>query len=286
MPRRWNKIEEKIKEKELSELYVKENKTIEQIAKELRLGQTTVYERLVRLGIKVARHRKEGFNNIHKVRLPKRSAKLAELIGILLGDGNLKPTQVTVTLGTKEDQYAEYVAKMMGELFQVKPKISRKRGEKVAYFGSTVAVRWLLAGGLALNKVKEQVDIPAWCRRKKIFMEAVVRGLIDTDGSVYRLRAGRVQISLCNRSLPILKTASIILKRLGFHPSRISCYKIYLTRKDDVLKYYREIGFSNQKHSRRFTSFLNNGQVPEWSKGADCRIKAAPGGNLRMNSLG
>lgn len=111
MPRRWNKIEEKVKREELAELYVKENKTIEEIAKELKLGQTTVYERLVRMGVKVARHRKEGFNNIRKVRLPKHSVKLAELFGILLGDGNLKPTQVTVTLGTKEDQYAEYVAK-------------------------------------------------------------------------------------------------------------------------------------------------------------------------------
>jgi hypothetical protein len=35
----------------------------------------------------------------------------------MLGDGHISHTQVTVTLGSKEDEYVEYVSKLMNEYF-------------------------------------------------------------------------------------------------------------------------------------------------------------------------
>ena len=98
---RWTAKQELLKRQELEKLYVKENKSIGEIAVILHISQSAVYDRLVRLRIKPTRYRKAGFNNKRQdVVIPRRSSStLSEFIGILLGDGHLTPTQVAVTLG-------------------------------------------------------------------------------------------------------------------------------------------------------------------------------------------
>lgn len=264
MAKRWNKIEERDKRIELKRLYIKENKTIDEIAKLLNIGESSVFKRLLRLGIKPIPFKKKTYRNINRsIIVPKRySEDLAEFVGTLLGDGHITPTQVVVTLGTK-DKYTDHVSALMKNLFGIYPKTTTCRSnEIVVYIGSTTLVRWFLKMGLVYNKVKAQVDIPSWCVSRKKYMARVVRGLIDTDGSVYKLKYG-TQISFCNRSLPLLTSVRNILAQLGFHPSKISGYNIYLTQRGDLIKYFNEIGFGNKKHENRFLEFFNRGQLGE-----------------------
>ena len=104
MPQRWNKIEELNHKKILVQLYVKENKTIDEIARILGLAESSVYRRLIRLDIKPNPSKKKTYKNInYDVIIPKTySEQLAEMVGILLGDGHLSPTQVVVTLGKQD----------------------------------------------------------------------------------------------------------------------------------------------------------------------------------------
>lgn len=258
MARKWTISEENKKRNELVELYVKRNKTISEIARMLNLGESTIYDRLVRLGIQSLRRKKIHYNNIRKdINIPKfYSAELAEFIGILLGDGHLSPTQVTITLG-KKDEYADYVAEIMKTIFEAKPKnIILPSGHRLIYLGSTVMVRWLISMGLTFNKVKNQVDIPSWIFSKKRYMRATLRGLFDTDGSVYKLKFG-VQISFSNRSKPLIRSARKMLCLLGFRPSKVSGKNIYLTKKENLKKFFNEIGFKNKKHEKRFLNFCD-----------------------------
>jgi len=260
--RKWTVEEEQRKKKELIQLYVRENRPIGEIGRILNLAETSVYDRLVRLNIKSLRSLKPNYNNQRNdIVIPQKySIELAEFIGLMLGDGNLTPTQVTVTLG-KKDKYAKHVAELICRLFGPKPKtIFSKHGDCIVYLGSTKIVRWLIKMGLAFNKVENQVDIPKWIFLKKNFMRASLRGLFDTDGSVYKLRWG-MQISFCNRSRPLSKSVRSMLSKLGFHPSRISGYNLYLTRKDDIVKFLKEIGFKNRKHTERIVKFRSSGCV-------------------------
>lgn len=259
MARKWTAKEVSIKKAELRELYTVQNLTLSEVARKLRLSETGVYDRLLRLRIPISREKKEKFNNQNlSVRVPIRySQALAEFVGILLGDGHLTPTQVTVTLGTKELAYAVYVANLLEGLVGVKPKIAiTKRGDKVVYIGSTRLVRWFLSMGLAHNKVFSQVCAPDWCYGNKSFCRAFLRGLIDTDGSIYLMRRRALQISFCNKSKPLLYSARLMLMELGFHPSRVGEKNIYLTRKEDIYKYVTEIGFKNPKHTKRLQQFI------------------------------
>ncbi len=245
MPIRWTKQEEKGKYGELDDLYVVRNLTISEIAKILRIGQTTVYDRLLRLCIKPQPNRKKRFLNRREVFLPKHSKELAELTGILLGDGHLSNNQVFVHLGLKELKYANYIIDLFERLFHVRPKISiRRAGHRDIYLGSIKVVKFFKKMGLVGNKVAAQVGIPDWIFKKDIYGKNFLKGFFDTDGSIYRLKYGW-QISYCNRSLPLLVGTRNILLKLGYKPSKISIGRIYLTRKKDLNRFRKDIGSSN-----------------------------------------
>jgi DNA-binding transcriptional regulator WhiA len=258
MARRFTVEEENKYREELYELYVVQNRTISEIADILKLGSfQTVYDRLKRLQIPTCREKKERCNNKRTdIRLPTRSCELAELLGVLLGDGSITHFQIWVTLGVKEMAYAKYVAVLIKHVFGGTPKIAiRGNNYKDVYLGSTVATNWLFNEGLVHNKVLSQVGVPMWIFEREEYMESFIKGFFDTDGSIYELRHG-LQISLTNFSLPLLCSLQKMLEALRYHPSAISSHKVYLTRVPEIKRFFREIQPANPKHQRRFKKFL------------------------------
>lgn len=259
MPRRWTKEEEKKYRSELADLYIAQNKSLRQTAAILGIKEQTVFQRLARLGIPTVAHRKTHYlNRRTDIKIPSiYSEDLAEFFGIMLGDGHISHFQISVHLGTKEAEYAEHVRILITKLFHAPAKISvRSSGYRDVYLGSTAATAWLLRKGLAGNKVKAQVGIPRWIFSRNSFLKGFARGFFDTDGSVYKLRFG-IQVSFTNYSLPLLKDLQEVLFRLRYTPSEISGHRFYLTKRDEVKKFFSEIGPKNPKHRKRFDEFLH-----------------------------
>lgn len=257
MARRWTKEEERFYRNQLQQLYIVENKSIGEIAIQLGIAQATVFDRLRRLDIKTIPEKKlKHRNRRNDIRLPRQSARLAEFIGIMLGDGHISHFQTVVTLGTKELPYVQYVQTLMQELFGVKATISvKKSGYRDVYIGSTLITRWLKEQGLVQNKVAAQVGVPEWVMSDKKYMRAFARGFFDTDGSVYNLRFG-IQISFTNRSAPLLIALQDILRKLGYSVSETSACKVYITKREDVRRFFRDVVPANEKHRRRFDKFM------------------------------
>lgn len=254
MARKLTKEEEFFYSKQLKSLYSEKNLSLTEISLTFKIPKSTLYDRLIRFGIKIKKESKSGYLNKRKnFIIPKtRSLKLAEFFGIMLGDGCLNKYQVMVTLGNKENSYAEYVNNLLKDLFKINPTIRiRKTGYLDVYFGSKNVVDWLLAEGLVFNKTKSQVRIPIWITRKKSYMKSFVRGFFDTDGSVYKIRHG-IQISFTNKSKPLLVSLHNILKKLEYKTSEISGDSIYITSKDNVNHFFKEINPKNSKHKTRY----------------------------------
>ena len=267
MARRWTIPEEKFYRTQLHELYVIQNLPIEKIAKKLCIGNSTVYDRMIRLGITPTPERKPNYLKKRKdIRIPARyTADLAEFFGIMLGDGNLTKSQIKVTLGTKEMKYAKYITLLFKNIFGPTPKIAIRKSEyKDVYIGSVDLVRWLQNEGLIFNKVSKQVSAPKWINGSDIYQKRFLRGFFDTDGSIYKLRYGH-QISFRNESIPLLLSLQDALKQLHYKPSEITCGKIYLTRKDDIVRFFREISPKNPKHLERFRKFCVDDRVVKCS---------------------
>ncbi|MEI6843162.1 MAG: LAGLIDADG family homing endonuclease [bacterium] len=258
MARRWTKEEENKCRRELIHLYVQKNKALKEVADILGIAEQTVFSRMKRLNIKTQPSLKENYlNKRGDVKIPKKYSKeLAELFGVMLGDGHISHFQVIVNLGTKEASYAHYVCVLIKKIFKVNAKISvRNTGYRDVYVGSTVITSWLLSENLANNKVKSQVDVPKWIFEKPEFMRRFLRGFFDTDGSVYRLRFG-IQISLTNYSKPLLLSLQRMLFKLGYSPSAVSADKVYLTKISDIKRFFKEISPKNLKHQERYKKFV------------------------------
>lgn len=208
---------------------------------------------------------------------PPYGPRLAEAIGILLGDGSTYASpskgvfQVKVALNLKsEEGYGrQFIKPLFTELFGLEGKFVPipRSGVIYLYFSSRGLVTLLGSLGIPLGRAKRSTGIPDWIRERDDFLAACLRGLVDTDGSIFRLSKrdyGLLRISFKNRNVQLLTDARLAFLKLGFHPSKIILDQFFLTRKEDIVSYITKIGFNNPKNKERlsvFTSNLNNSPV-------------------------
>ncbi|MBI5456823.1 hypothetical protein HY969_03710 [Candidatus Kaiserbacteria bacterium] len=195
---------------------------------------------------------------------PHKSVELAEFIGTMMGDGGLSKYQACITLHHVDDrQYIDFVAKRINDLFRIKPSLYHIPEDSVynIVVSRLEIVRYLHSLGLPIgNKVRQQFDIPEWIKKNKEFTIACVRGLVDTDGSIfvhsYKVK-GKLysykKLSFCSRSQPLQYTVARILTDLGMR-ARISGYDVRLDSIADMKKYMTIVGSSNPKHLKRYAS--------------------------------
>lgn len=210
---------------------------------------------------------------------PPENKELAELFGIILGDGHLDE----IKIGPKVRVYAVTIAgdsfndnkylhsyvkvlfeKLLGEggtFSQAKHSNScylKVHGKKIVEF---IKKKGISPG----NKKFNNQGIPDWIFNNLAYLRACLRGLIDADGCIYYIskKTNRnLRISFTSYIPALMKDVRNSFIKLGFHPSKIVCDKnIYISRKDDVNKFIKEIGFSNDKHLKRLQNLRNNAPV-------------------------
>lgn len=223
-------------------------------------------------------HRKNptGCFSRKKIKIPPYSERLAEFIGILLGDGGLSPMQATITLNAKDDkEYANYVVKSAERLFGISPSVRERKSDNTCsiVISRAALISFLTMQGLVIgNKVRQQVRIPSWIHTKKQYAYACARGLFDTDGSVYIDKHRHPQktylncaMSFTNHSLPLLSFFKSTLKNIGLHPTQTTPFAVFLRKEYDISAYFKVVGSSNPKHRNKHRIFFTKkyGGVPK-----------------------
>jgi len=195
-----------------------------------------------------------------------KNPELAEFFGILLGDGNIlhrKNKKIGVYMiriaGDAEkdkDFLCNYTTNLIKKLFNLNVKTYIRENTLYLIIHSINLVKIMKSLGFpAGKKINNQVTIPPWIFNDTKNLKACLRGLIDTDGSIYELKKGYLQLNFTNRNRKLLEDTRKGFKKLGFKISQISGYQIYLTRQAEIGKFYKEIGFSNLKHKNRYIQF-------------------------------
>ncbi len=213
-----------------------------------------------------------------EIDFPKQSSKLAEFIGILLGDGGISKRQIHITLHKKDDlAYSNYVKNLLKELFKVEPSVTERKNSNILIIRLSrvnLVKRLEKMSLFARNKVHYQVTVPSWIYKNSVYKTHCARGLVDTDGCFYvdvHKNKNRIYknagINFTNRSIPLLTFVKNIMEEVGLHPTKLSKFSIALRREKDIVKFSKMIGFSNDKHLRKFTKFFEEkyGRVPKWS---------------------
>lgn len=211
--------------------------------------------------------KRAGFIIRKEIKYPARCVELAELIGVILGDGGLSGNhQLTISFNSKTDKrYSVFLGKILKRLFSINHHIHPRKNCNGAdiVLNSSNLIDFLLRQGLvAGNKVKNQVDIPDWIYEKLEYQKACLRGLIDTDGSFYRHRYNSngkdykyLKLCFASRSKPLLYSALRILKKLNFEPY-LHGDQVFIYSRQGIKKYFEEIGSHNPKHLNKIRKFL------------------------------
>lgn len=208
-----------------------------------------------------------GFVVRKKITKPKNLEKLAECIGIILGDGTIARMQVVVTVHRIDDfDFAAHIQNLFNEVFGFTPScIDRKRENVIAVTASRIElVEYLLKKGMKIgDKVRQQVGIPPCVLTTKKARGACLRGLFDTDGCFYvdkhRIKEKmyfNCAMNFTNRSLPLLFFFKEELERRGYHPTHNTKWSLFLRREDEINNYFKEIGSSNNKHVKKYKKFF------------------------------
>lgn len=203
--------------------------------------------------------------------------KSAEIVGIMLGDGSIyaKDGNYSVAVfGHSEDekQYMlEYLYNLFEDFFKRCPSIFYHKTKKEIRLQITrkAAVEKMIKLGLKPgNKIKNNCGIPKWIFENEKFLISCIRGLVDTDGCVYKKSGYDIpQIEFYN-SIPKLRTdykkaMNIVGIKTGkwrWRPDH-SCPACGIYGKSEVFKYSRKISFNNEKHRNRFDKICSSSIV-------------------------
>lgn len=209
-----------------------------------------------------------GVNIKKEIKKPGLTTQLAELIGIILGDGGISDYQVTLTFNKETDkEYSIYARRLIEKLFSISSSVMVRPSYnvRVIVVSSKSLVEFLESKGLKRgNKVKNKVNIPEWILNNRNYRISCLRGLLDTDGSFYSYKHSVFNKKYCNSALcftnysrPLLKSAQNILRDLGFTPI-MSSKRLYLHKRDEINRYFKEIGTHNPKHLKRYRDYLSS----------------------------
>lgn len=187
-----------------------------------------------------------------------KNVETAELVGAIIGDGNIYVNKQYNVYNLRifadsrrERPWLEYLGKIISNNLKCRWALKKNPRKNCVFLTiqSRPMVDALISLGLEPgNKLKGGKGIPDWIKQNNHFLKACIRGLIDSDGSVYRLTPNfphLTQLSFKSANRRLLNEVRESLISLGFHPSRITGIAIYLTRQGEIIRYSKEIGFKN-----------------------------------------
>jgi hypothetical protein len=176
------------------------------------------------------------------------------------GDGSAteNPPVVTISLSySEEKEYASFVYELLYRMLGIKAGIVEHRNMnnvQVRIYRINL-VRFLKAN------IKRDQGMPDWVKVDPCFVSSFIRGLMDCESSVYRVEKGmkRIRIELKIHNKRLLEDVNNALASLGYHPCLYTKRnRLVIARQEEVDKYFKEIGFHNPKHTKRYLSLREN----------------------------
>ncbi|PIN91624.1 hypothetical protein COU61_02105 [Candidatus Pacearchaeota archaeon CG10_big_fil_rev_8_21_14_0_10_35_13] len=203
-------------------------------------------------------------SNLKSIKIPKLNEKLAEFVGIYLGDGTITPYQLRIAGDYRYDlPYFDYISKMIYELFGLRAVIQRVNNLNTmvltissknlcTYFNKELGIAYG-------SKIKNKTVIPKEIIAKSKLALACLRGLIDTDGSISRRGRGGSQfcIQFTSHNPPLLDQVFDIGKGAGVFSYRDNA-GAGTNKWGNIVNYFKVVGSSNLRHIVRFYERFEN----------------------------
>jgi len=183
----------------------------------------------------------------------------SEILGIMFGDGCLSKTersvQITIT-GNKFDDRTyllKHVRPLFHSVFGLELTSRDRHGENTMdlYRYSKDVALTLHSWGMPIGLKKLENLTP----KLGVTASAFIRGVFDTDGSVYRKYGPYAQVQFKTVSKALMSFIRDKMTTFGLHPTRIrpdeTKHRFLLCRQEEVETFFRLVKPSNPKHIER-----------------------------------
>lgn len=170
----------------------------------------------------------------------KKDGDLAELIGVILGDGNIYKFPRTECLrivgNSAYPGFAKRYSGIVEEVFNKKPHVAMRKDSNafnITIYQNKISERLGIPTG---SKRNLNFVIPKWILRKKEFKIRFLRGLYESDGS-YSVHKPTYtyKMHFSNANIYLLDNVFRLLNDLGFHPHKTKS-SVQVSRKEEVQK--------------------------------------------------
>lgn len=189
------------------------------------------------------------------------SKELAELTGVILGDGNIWTRKggyyyLTICGNSQKDKdyLLNYIKPLCQKLFgkEMRIKYHGKRKEIFINIGSKDVIYTLEKYGLKSgDKIVNNRGIPDWIFLSNEYIINCIRGLIDTDGCVCPITGRDYPYIWFTSKIPKLRNDfDRAMKELDIKTSQWSLKKgqIFIGSKKMIKRYIQVVGFKNQRN--------------------------------------
>ena len=174
---------------------------------------------------------------------------LAELIGIILGDGNLnkhpRTENLRITCNSNDTGYIKHICNLITKVFCKVPSVRKRKNENavsVDLYQRTISKRLNIPCG---NKIRNNVGMPSWIFLNKGYMLKSLKGLFETDGCFHVDKDNYTTcIEFKNNCKRLREDVYNSLIIFGFRPQFGHNY-VRLAKKDEVYKFKDAIDFRN-----------------------------------------
>lgn len=200
--------------------------------------------------------------------------KIWELIGIIIGDGNLWSNsthwriEVTGDKIKDKDYFFNYIKPLLNNY--TKNKIRFRERQRALRLRICSKDLFHLLTNLGLYERREKLKNLEFLEKLSLYKSIlVIRGLADTDGCVCKTKRGiiYVQVATCSKFLAYWLLST--LEKLGFksyvskcrdkRPNRKDIFRVYVYGESDLRKWLKIIGFSNKYKFDKALKILSNG---------------------------
>ncbi len=151
----------------------------------------------------------------------KNKKAIAYIIGVALGDGNLsnsngRAVRLRITCDKKYPLLIENITKNLKKVF-INNKVSiidRENAVDISVYSNDLEsiLGWKAKGG---SKIFQKVSVPIWIKQDLNYQKECLRGLFQTDGSLYFDR-GYIMVNYTSACFTLVKDIIDMLKNINF----------------------------------------------------------------------
>jgi DNA-binding transcriptional regulator WhiA len=182
----------------------------------------------------------------------------AEILGIINGDGYVSAInyEISVIGNSREIDYLNYIKNLFEKNLGIYFKPTFGNGAfKLRAYSSQLFNLLTKEYGLPYGNKMGKLKVPKQLKSNKNFLIPYIRGLFDTDGTIYVRRKKDLVLEISSADKRYLKEVATVLASFGFN---VKIYNKHLSlyNKKDILSFFNIIQPANTKHLKKYKEYL------------------------------